>query len=362
MTSCILFASHIFLSLIIVFKNGTLTIGFGAGSGYSSYIVTPLDALKARAIEDNHKWLQTALALQQQQWYGRGMDAESLNLTGDADDLVAQAVNSSSNVVVVIHATGAVNIEKWADNPNVTAIIAASLPGQESGAGLVPVLYGDVLPSGKIPWTWGVGDGIGRVWGLKNVQAEEMVEFSSGVRGMCLNLEAENVGVSIFAPGILPRRSVNQPMMTGLKPIGRGQRELIYLHPRLLECAAKMSDKFGGGSLTALPIIETQGGDVSAYIPTNVISITDGQIFLEAKLFFRGVHPAINVGLSVSRVGSAAQTKIMKKFAGSLKLYLAQYREVTAFAQFGSDLDASTRFLLSCGACLTELLISTPLY
>ncbi|KAG8744995.1 Alpha subunit of the F1 sector of mitochondrial F1F0 ATP synthase [Ceratobasidium sp. 414] len=377
--------------------------------------------------------------------------------------------------------------------------------------------------------------------------AEEMVEFSSGVRGMCLNLEADNVGVSIFgndrlikegdtvkrtgqivdvpvgpkllgrvvdalgnpidgkgpieaaerrraslkAPGILPRRSVNQPMQTGLKPIdamvpiGRGQRELIigdrqtgktavaidtilnqkrwndgkdeekklycvyvavgqkrstvaqlvqtleendamkytiivaataseaaplqylapfsgcamgewfrkhaliiyddlskqavayrqmslllrrppgreaypgdvfYLHSRLLERAAKMSDKFGGGSLTALPIIETQGGDVSAYIPTNVISITDGQIFLEAELFFRGVRPAINVGLSVSRVGSAAQTKIMKKFAGSLKLYLAQYREVAAFAQFGSDLDASTRFLLSRGARLTELL------
>jgi len=132
--------------------------------------------------------------------------------------------------------------------------------------------------------------------------------------------------------------------------------DVFYLHSRLLERAAKMSDKFGGGSLTALPIIETQGGDVSAYIPTNVISITDGQIFLEAELFFRGVRPAINVGLSVSRVGSAAQTKIMKKFAGSLKLYLAQYREVAAFAQFGSDLDASTRFLLSRGARLTELL------
>ncbi|KAE9399917.1 putative H+-transporting ATP synthase alpha chain, mitochondrial [Gymnopus androsaceus JB14] len=385
---------------------------------------------------------------------------------------------------------------------------------------------GNVEETGRV---LSVGDGIGRVWGLRNVQAEEMVEFASGVRGMCLNLEADNVGVSIFgndrlikegdtvkrtgqivdvpvgpgllgrvvdalgdpidgkgpidaaerrraslkAPGILPRRSVNQPMMTGLKPIdamvpiGRGQRELIigdrqtgktavaidtilnqkrwndgtdenkklycvyvavgqkrstvaqlvktleendamkytiivaatasepllctliiyddlskqavayrqmslllrrppgreaypgdvfYLHSRLLERAAKMSDKFGGGSLTALPIIETQGGDVSAYIPTNVISITDGQIFLEAELFFRGVRPAINVGLSVSRVGSAAQTKIMKKFAGSLKLYLAQYREVAAFAQFGSDLDASTRFLLSRGARLTELL------
>ncbi|KAJ4496692.1 P-loop containing nucleoside triphosphate hydrolase protein [Lentinula lateritia] len=381
-----------------------------------------------------------------------------------------------------------------------------------------------------------VGDGIGRVWGLKNVQAKEMVGFSSGVHGMCLSLEADNVGVSIFgndrlikegdtvkrtgqivdvpvgpgllghvvdalsdpidgkgpieaaehcraslkAPGILPRHSVNQPMMTGLKPIdamvpiGRGQCELIigdrqtgktavaidtilnqkrwndgkdedkkldrlvktleendameytiivaataseaaplqylapfsgcamgqwfrdngkhaliiydnlskqaiaycqmsllfrcppgreaypgdvfYLHSRLLECAAKMSDKFSEGSLTALPIIETQGGDVSAYIPTNVISITDGQIFLEAELFFCGVRPAINISLSVSRVGSAAQTKIMKKFAGSLKLYLAQYREVAAFTQFGSDLDASTRFLLSCGARLTELL------
>ncbi|KAJ7812030.1 P-loop containing nucleoside triphosphate hydrolase protein [Mycena olivaceomarginata] len=369
---------------------------------------------------------------------------------------------------------------------------------------------GNVEETGRV---LSVGDGIGRVWGLKNVQAEEMVEFSSGVRGMCLNLEADNVGVSIFGNDRLikegdtvkrtgqivdvpvgPNLLGRVPMMTGLKPIdamvpiGRGQRELIigdrqtgktavavdtilnqkrwndgqdeskklycvyvaigqkrstvaqlvktleendamkytiivaataseaaplqylapfsgcamgewfrdngkhaliiyddlskqavayrqmslllrrppgreaypgdvfYLHSRLLERAAKMSDKFGGGSLTALPIIETQGGDVSAYIPTNVISITDGQIFLEAELFFRGVRPAINVGLSVSRVGSAAQTKIMKKFAGSLKLYLAQYREVAAFAQFGSDLDASTRFLLSRGARLTELL------
>ncbi|KAG9312866.1 P-loop containing nucleoside triphosphate hydrolase protein [Chiua virens] len=421
----------------------------------------------------------------------------------------------------------------------VSSILESRISGSSVG--------GNVEETGRV---LSVGDGIGRVWGLKNVQAEEMVEFSSGVRGMCLNLEADNVGVSIFgndrlikegdtvkrtgqivdvpvgpgllgrvvdalgnpidgkgpieaaerrraslkAPGILPRRSVNQPMMTGLKPIdamvpiGRGQRELIigdrqtgktavaidtilnqkrwndgkdevkklycvyvavgqkrstvaqlvktleendamkytiivaataseaaplqylapfsgcamgewfrdngkhaliiyddlskqavayrqmslllrrppgreaypgdvfYLHSRLLERAAKMSDKFGGGSLTALPIIETQGGDVSAYIPTNVISITDGQIFLEAELFFRGVRPAINVGLSVSRVGSAAQTKIMKKFAGSLKLYLAQYREVAAFAQFGSDLDASTRFLLSRGSRLTELL------
>lgn len=132
--------------------------------------------------------------------------------------------------------------------------------------------------------------------------------------------------------------------------------DVFYLHSRLLERAAKMSDKMGGGSLTALPVIETQGGDVSAYIPTNVISITDGQIFLEAELFFKGVRPAINVGLSVSRVGSAAQTKAMKQVAGSLKLFLAQYREVAAFAQFGSDLDASTQFILARGARLTELL------
>lgn len=405
----------------------------------------------------------------------------------------------------------------------------------------------DLQESGRVLT---IGDGIARVYGLRNVQAEEMVEFQSGVRGMCLNLETDNVGITVFAsdrtikegdtvkrtgqvidvpvgpellgrvvdalgnpidgkgpiktserrrttlkaPGVLPRRSVNQPMMTGLKsvdamvPIGRGQRELIigdrqtgktavaldtmlnqkqwnngtdetqklycvyvaigqkrstvaqlvqtleendalkysiivaataseaaplqylapfsgtamgewfrdngrhaliifddlskqavayrqmslllrrppgreaypgdvfYLHSRLLERAAKMNDKHGGGSLTALPIIETQGGDVSAYIPTNVISITDGQIFLEAELFFKGVRPAINVGLSVSRVGSAAQTKIMKSVSGSLKLYLAQYRDVAAFAQFGSDLDASTRYLLNRGSRLTELL------
>ncbi|KAI8884757.1 ATP synthase subunit alpha [Backusella circina FSU 941] len=395
-----------------------------------------------------------------------------------------------------------------------------------------------------------IGDGIARVYGLKNVQAEEMVEFSSGLKGMALNLEADNVGIVVFgndrlikegdtvkrtgaivdvpvgpgilgrvvdalgnpidgkgpldtvgrsrvqvkAPGILPRHSVNEPMQTGIKsvdsmvPIGRGQRELIigdrqtgktavaldtilnqknwnngsdeakklyciyvavgqkrstvaqlvrtleendamkytivvaataseaaplqylapfsgaafgewfrdngrhsliiyddlskqavayrqmslllrrppgreaypgdvfYLHSRLLERAAKMNKDFGYGSMTALPIIETQGGDVSAYIPTNVISITDGQIFLEAELFFKGVRPAINVGLSVSRVGSAAQTKAMKQVAGSMKLFLAQYREVAAFAQFGSDLDASTQFLLNRGARLTELL------
>ncbi len=395
-----------------------------------------------------------------------------------------------------------------------------------------------------------VGDGIARIHGLDNVQAGEMVEFDGGIKGMALNLEADNVGVVIFgsdstiregstarrtgtivdvpigkgllgrvvdalgnpidgkgpiegaerrrvevkAPGIIPRKSVHEPVQTGLKaldalvPIGRGQRELIigdrqtgktavaldtfinqkeinksgkeseklyciyvaigqkrstvaqivraleengameysivvaatasepaplqylapytgvamgeyfrdngmhavivyddlskqavayrqmslllrrppgreaypgdvfYLHSRLLERAAKMNDDNGGGSLTALPIIETQAGDVSAYIPTNVISITDGQIFLETDLFYQGIRPAINVGLSVSRVGSAAQTKAMKKVAGSIKLELAQYREMAAFAQFGSDLDASTQKLLARGARLTELL------
>jgi F-type H+/Na+-transporting ATPase subunit alpha len=396
-----------------------------------------------------------------------------------------------------------------------------------------------------------VGDGIARVYGLDNVQAGEMVEFSGGIKGMALNLESDNVGVVIFgndrsikegdvvkrtgaivdtpvgksllgrvvdalgnpidgkgdldkkidrkrvdvkAPGIIPRQSVNEPMQTGLKaidsliPVGRGQRELIigdrqtgktavaidtiinqkeinksgqekeklyciyvaigqkrstvaqivktledagameyttivsatasdpaplqflapytgctmgeyfrdngmhaliiyddlskqavayrqmslllrrppgreaypgdvfYLHSRLLERAAKLNDDQGGGSLTALPIIETQAGDVSAYIPTNVISITDGQIFLETELFNQGIRPAVNVGLSVSRVGSAAQTKAMKKVAGSIKLELAQYREMAAFAQFGSDLDASTQKLLNRGSKLTELL------
>jgi F-type H+/Na+-transporting ATPase subunit alpha len=395
-----------------------------------------------------------------------------------------------------------------------------------------------------------VGDGIARIHGLDNVQAGEMVEFSNGIKGMALNLEADNVGVVIFgsdaeiregdvvkrtgtivdvpigkellgrvvdglgnpidgkgplkttqrsrvevkAPGIIPRQSVNEPVQTGLKaldalvPVGRGQRELIigdrqtgktavaidtiinqkgvnagkdedkklyciyvaigqkrstvaqivraleengameytivvaatasepaplqylapytgvamgeyfrdngmhavivyddlskqavayrqmslllrrppgreaypgdvfYLHSRLLERAAKLNKDNGGGSLTALPIIETQAGDVSAYIPTNVISITDGQIFLETDLFFQGIRPAINVGLSVSRVGSAAQTKAMKKVSGSIKLELAQYREMAAFAQFGSDLDASTQKLLNRGARLTELL------
>jgi F-type H+-transporting ATPase subunit alpha len=396
-----------------------------------------------------------------------------------------------------------------------------------------------------------VGDGIARVFGLQNCMAGEMVEFpGAGLRGMALNLETDNVGVVIFgddrqiregdtvartgsivdvpvgngllgrvvdglgtpidgkgpltdvvrgrvevkAPGIIPRKSVHEPMQTGLKaidaliPIGRGQRELIigdrqtgktaviidtiinqkginagddekkklyciyvaigqkrstvaqlvqtleengamqysivvaatasdpapmqflapytgctmgeffrdngrhavifyddlskqavsyrqmslllrrppgreaypgdvfYLHSRLLERAAKMSDAEGAGSLTALPVIETQAGDVSAYIPTNVISITDGQIFLETELFFRGIRPAVNVGISVSRVGSAAQIKAMKQVAGRIKLELAQYREMAAFAQFASDLDASTQQLLARGARLTELL------
>ena len=395
-----------------------------------------------------------------------------------------------------------------------------------------------------------VGDGVARVHGLDNVRAGEMVEFPGGLKGMALNLETDNVGVVIFgndrdikegdtvkrtgtivdvpvgkgllgrvvdglgnpidgkgplvdverkrvevkAPGIIPRKSVHEPMQTGLKavdslvPIGRGQRELIigdrqtgktavvldtfinqkpinqgddeskklyciyvavgqkrstvaqivksledagameysivvaatasepapmqflapytgctmgeffrdngmhavivyddlskqavayrqmslllrrppgreaypgdvfYLHSRLLERAAKMNDAHGAGSLTALPVIETQAGDVSAYIPTNVISITDGQIFLETTLFYKGIRPAINVGLSVSRVGSAAQIKAMKQVAGSIKLELAQYREMAAFAQFASDLDASTQRLLARGARLTELL------
>ena len=410
--------------------------------------------------------------------------------------------------------------------------------------------FGDEAEISEIGKVLSVGDGIARIYGLDNVQAGEMVEFPGSVRGMALNLEADNVGVVIFgsdsnikegdtvkrlgtivdvpvgkgllgrvvdalgnpidgkgpitdvtrervevkAPGIIPRKSVHEPVQTGLKaidalvPVGRGQRELIigdrqtgktavaidtflnqkevnagddetkklyciyvavgqkrstvaqivktleergameysivvaatasepapmqflapysgtamgeffrdngmhalivhddlskqavayrqmslllrrppgreaypgdvfYLHSRLLERAAKLSDANGGGSLTALPIIETQAGDVSAYIPTNVISITDGQIFLETQLFNQGIRPAVNVGLSVSRVGSAAQTKAMKKVAGSIKLELAQYREMAAFAQFGSDLDAATQKLLNRGAKLTELL------
>ncbi|CAF3863480.1 unnamed protein product [Rotaria magnacalcarata] len=378
--------------------------------------------------------------------------------------------------------------------PEVSSILEQKILGYQSKQ--------DLEETGRVLT---IGDGIARVYGLKNIQAEEMVEFSSGLKGMALNLEADNVGVVVFgndrlikegdivkrtgaivdvptgdellgrvvdalgnpidgkgplntkkrarvgikAPGIIPRISVREPMQTGMKavdslvPIGRGQRELIigdrqtgktavaidtiinqkrfneagdekkklyspysgcamgehfrdtgrhaliiyddlskqavayrqmslllrrppgreaypgdvfYLHSRLLERAAKMNDSHGGGSLTALPIIETQAGDVSAYIPTNVISITDGQIFLETELFYKGIRPAINVGLSVSRVGSAAQTKAMKQVSGKMKLELAQYREVAAFAQFGSDLDAATQSLLNRGVRLTELL------
>jgi F-type H+/Na+-transporting ATPase subunit alpha len=423
------------------------------------------------------------------------------------------------------------------------AEISAILKEQIAGFGS----EADVAEVGQV---LSVGDGIARAYGLDKVQAGEMVEFPNGMKGMALNLELDNVGIVIFgddsgiregdtvkrtgaivdvpvgrgllgrvvdalgnpidgkgpltevdrarievkAPGIVPRRSVHEPVQTGLKaidslvPIGRGQRELIigdrqtgktalaidtilnqkevnagtdesrklyciyvaigqkrstvaqivktlqdygafeysivvaatasepaplqflapyagcamgeffrdngmhalliyddlskhavayrqmslllrrppgreaypgdvfYLHSRLLERAAKMNDEHGAGSLTALPVIETQAGDVSAYIPTNVISITDGQIYLETELFYRGIRPAINVGLSVSRVGSAAQIRAMKQVAGRIKLELAQYREMAAFAQFASDLDATTQRLLARGARLTELL------
>jgi F-type H+-transporting ATPase subunit alpha len=423
------------------------------------------------------------------------------------------------------------------------AEISAILKGQIKN-------FGQEAEVSEVGQVLSVGDGIARVYGLDNVQAGEMVEFENATRGMALNLETDNVGIVIFgndreikegqtvkrtgsivdvpvgkgllgrvvdalgypidgkgpikadkrervdvkAPGIIPRKSVNEPMATGLKaidaliPIGRGQRELIigdrqtgktaialdtilnqkplnaqtdekiklycvyvavgqkrstvaqfvkvleeqgaldysiiiaatasdpapmqflapfsgctmgeyfrdngmhaviiyddlskqavayrqmslllrrppgreaypgdvfYLHSRLLERAAKMNDDNKGGSLTALPIIETQANDVSAYIPTNVISITDGQIFLETDLFYQGIRPAVNVGLSVSRVGSAAQTKAMKKVAGRIKGELAQYREMAAFAQFGSDLDATTQRMLARGSRLTELL------
>ncbi|CAG8927071.1 unnamed protein product [Penicillium salamii] len=468
------------------------------------------------------------------------------------------ALRSSSRSVAAVSATGRIaSVRAAAAGPlngvrsyaseakaqptEVSSILEQRIRGVSEEAGLAET--GRVLS---------VGDGIARVHGMTNVQAEELVEFASGVKGMCMNLEAGQVGVVLFgsdrlvregetvkrtgeivdvpvgpellgrvvdglgnpidgkgplnnkenrraqlkAPGILPRQSVNQPVQTGMKcvdsmvPIGRGQRELIigdrqtgktavaldtmlnqkrwnnasaseeqklyciyvavgqkrstvaqlvktleeqdamkysivvaataseaaplqyiapftgtamgewfrdngrhaviiyddlskqavayrqmslllrrppgreaypgdvfYLHSRLLERSAKMNNKtHGGGSLTALPVIETQGGDVSAYIPTNVISITDGQIFLESELFYKGIRPAINVGLSVSRVGSAAQVKAMKQVAGSLKLFLAQYREVAAFAQFGSDLDASTKQTLARGERLTELL------
>ncbi|QPG99915.1 Alpha subunit of the F1 sector of mitochondrial F1F0 ATP synthase [Epichloe festucae Fl1] len=456
------------------------------------------------------------------------------------------AVSVAGRVAVARNATpvaiNGLQARSYADKASpteVSSILEQRIRGVQEESGLAET--GRVLS---------VGDGIARVHGLANVQSEELVEFASGVKGMCMNLEAGQVGVVLFgsdrlvkegetvkrtgaivdvpvgpellgrvidalgnpidgkgpintkerrraqlkAPGILPRKSVNEPVQTGFKsvdamvPIGRGQRELIigdrqtgktavcldtilnqkrwnngsdeskklycvyvaigqkrstvaqlvktleendamkysiivaataseaaplqylapftgaaagewfrdngrhslivfddlskqavayrqmslllrrppgreaypgdvfYLHSRLLERAAKLNKDHGAGSMTALPIIETQGGDVSAYIPTNVISITDGQIFLESELFFKGIRPAINVGLSVSRVGSAAQLKAMKQVAGSLKLFLAQYREVAAFAQFGSDLDASTKQTLARGERLTELL------
>jgi len=169
----------------------------------------------------------------------------------------------------------------------------------------------------------------------------------SGRQGLIVYDDLSKQSVAYRQMSLLLRRPPGREAFPG---------DVFYLHSRLLERAARMSDEMGGGSLTALPIIETQAGDVSAYIPTNVISITDGQIFLETELFYKGIRPAINVGLSVSRVGSAAQTKAMKTVSGSLKLELAQYREVAAFAQFGSDLDAATQYLLNRGARLTEVL------
>jgi len=169
----------------------------------------------------------------------------------------------------------------------------------------------------------------------------------NGMHGLIIFDDLSKQAVAYRQMSLLLRRPPGREAYPG---------DVFYLHSRLLERAAKMNDTFKGGSLTALPVIETQAGDVSAYIPTNVISITDGQIFLETELFYKGIRPAINVGLSVSRVGSAAQTKAMKQVAGSMKLELAQYREVAAFAQFGSDLDASTQQLLNRGVRLTELL------
>jgi F-type H+-transporting ATPase subunit alpha len=169
----------------------------------------------------------------------------------------------------------------------------------------------------------------------------------NGMHGLIIYDDLSKQAVAYRQMSLLLRRPPGREAYPG---------DVFYLHSRLLERAAKLSDEHGGGSLTALPIIETQGGDVSAFIPTNVISITDGQIFLETELFNQGIRPAVNVGLSVSRVGSAAQTKAMKKVAGSIKLELAQYREMAAFAQFGSDLDVSTQRLLNRGSKLTELL------
>ncbi|KAG0725509.1 ATP synthase subunit alpha, mitochondrial [Chionoecetes opilio] len=443
-----------------------------------------------------------------------------------ASSLARQLPRTTSQVAKLLPAASIVS--RKLSTSNVVASAEVSTILEERILGAAP--KANLEETGRV---LSIGDGIARVYGLKNIQAEEMVEFSSGLKGMALNLEPDNVGVVVFGNDKLIREGdivkrtgaivdvpvgedilgrvvdalgnaidgkgpitggKREPMQTGIKavdslvPIGRGQRELIigdrqtgktaiaidtiinqkrfndateekkklyciyvaigqkrstvaqivkrltdsdamkytivvsatasdaaplqylapyagcamgeyfrdngkhaliiyddlskqavayrqmslllrrppgreaypgdvfYLHSRLLERAAKMNDTNGGGSLTALPVIETQAGDVSAYIPTNVISITDGQIFLETELFYKGIRPAINVGLSVSRVGSAAQTKAMKQVAGSMKLELAQYREVAAFAQFGSDLDASTQQLLNRGVRLTELL------
>src|SRR5256885_1960757 len=303
--------------------------------------------------------------------------------------------------------------------------------------------FGQEAEVSEVGQVLSVGDGIFSIYGLDNVQAGEMVEFENGTRGMALNLETDNVGIVIFgadreikegqtvkrtgaivdtpvgkgllgrvvdalgnpidgkgpiqsdkrmrvdvkAPGIIPRKSVNEPMATGLKaidaliPIGRGQRELIIGDRQTGKTAIALDTILNQKPLNSQPdeniklycvyvaigqkrstvaqfvkVLEAQANDVSAYIPTNVISITDGQIYLESDLFFQGIRPALNVGLSVSRVGSSAQTKAMKKVAGRIKGELAQYREMAAFAQFGSDLDASTQRLLNRGSRLTELL------
>src|SRR5437660_1128882 len=300
--------------------------------------------------------------------------------------------------------------------------------------------FGSEAEVAEVGQVLSVGDGIARVYGLDSVKAGEMVEFPGGIKGMALTLERDNGGVVIFgedrtiregdtvkrtgsivdvpvgkallgrvvdglgnpidgkgpiatserrlvevkAPGTIPRKSVNEPMQTGLKaldslvPVGRGQRELIigdrqtgktavaidtFLNQKSINKGTDESRKLycvhvaiGQKRSTGAQTVETQAGDVSAYIPTNVISITDGQIYLEAELFYAGIKPAINVGLSVSRVGSAAQIKAMKQVAGTMKLDLAQYREMAAFAQFASDLDATTQRLLARGQRLTELL------
>ena len=236
--------------------------------------------------------------------------------------------------------------------------------------------FGDKAEVSEVGQVLSVGDGIARIYGLDNVQAGEMeyttivaatasdaapLQFLAPYTGCAMGEYFRDNGMhALIIYDDLSKQAVAYRQMSLLlrRPPGREAYpgDVFYLHSRLLERAAKLGDDHGGGSLTALPIIETQGGDVSAFIPTNVISITDGQIFLETELFNQGIRPAINVGLSVSRVGSSAQTKAMKKVSGSMKLELAQYREMAAFAQFGSDLDAATQKLLNRGSKLTELL------